>query len=368
LYGDWVDVVIDDRLPINAKTNKLAFIRSTEKNEFWSALLEKAYAKFYGGYDKLRGGNACEGMEDLTGGIAEAYHLKDPPYNLYKIMLKAFEKGSLLSCGIDSDENSRENITPQGLVTGHAYSITKVQTPIIKTLRKSGPIEMIRLRNPWGGDVEWNGAFSDKSREWQVVQEKEIHDLNFDHDGEFWMTYLDFRKYFDTLEVCSVIQNYILCDEEEKSETWYSKEAHGEWIANKNSGGCRNYISTFHLNPQYIFTLKKADNDTDGKCSILVALLQKNRRRYELKHLAIGFVIYDISHCKSSTIFDKNFLESNISVGRSSSYMDMRGNARRFKFPPGKYLIIPSAFYPNESAEYLLRIVAEGPCELLKAQ
>lgn len=50
---------------------------------------------------------------------------------------------------------------------------------------------MIRIRNPWGNETEWNGPWSDGSAEWKYVpdEEKEALGLTFETDGEFFMSY-----------------------------------------------------------------------------------------------------------------------------------------------------------------------------------
>lgn len=71
----------------------------------------------------------------------------------------------------------------------------------------------------------------------------------------------------------------------------------GAWDeARGTAGGCRNYVDTFVKNPQYVIELTE-DDDGDGKCSCLVALMQKNRRKQRkmgVQDLCIGYSIYKV--------------------------------------------------------------------------
>ncbi|KAL9917192.1 calpain A isoform 1-T2 [Glossina fuscipes fuscipes] len=364
-YGKWVDVVIDDRLPTHR--GELLYMNSAEKNEFWSALLEKAYAKLHGSYEALKGGSTCEAMEDFTGGVTEWYDLKEAPSNLFSILAKAVERNSMMGCSLEPDPNILEAETQEGLIRGHAYSITKVCMIDIVTPNRTGRIPMIRLRNPWGNEAEWNGPWSDGSPEWRYIpdEQKDEIGLNFDRDGEFWMSFQDFLNHFDRVEICNLCPDAAMDGQQNACKRkWETSMFEGEWTPGVTAGGCRNFLETFWHNPQYVITLEDPDEeDDDGKCTVLVALMQKNRRSKRnlgMECLTIGFAIYHLTDRDMQTRPQGlNFFKYHASVARSPHFINTREVTARFKLPPGHYLIVPSTFDPNEEGEFIIRVYSE---------
>ncbi|XP_071328332.1 calpain-2 catalytic subunit-like [Trachinotus anak] len=355
-YGEWVDVVVDDRLP--TRDGKLLFVHSAEGGEFWSALLEKAYAKVNSSYEALSGGSSIEGFEDFTGGIAESYDLKEAPPFLFNIMRKALKLGSLLGCSIDiSSSYETEAITSQKLVKGHAYSITAAA----QVHHSSSPVELLRIRNPWG-QVEWTGAWSDNSREWDDVQPEEKKKL--DHcaeDGEFWMSYNDFLRQFSHLDICNLTPDALTRN---KVGHWNYVEFEGVWRVGSTAGGCRNYPATFSSNPQFFIRLHDVDDDPhddeDG-CTVLIGLMQRDGRRE--RHFGrdlntIGFAIYQFKG-RSNVHLGPDVLLRTVAVARSPTFINLREVCGRFKLPPGEYVVVPSTFEPHHKGSFILRVFTE---------
>ena len=217
----------------------------------------------------------------------------------------------------------------KGLVDGHAYSITKVVE-----FESNGTVhQLVRVRNPWGNNVEWTGPWSDNSAEWNNLSDEEKTHLGLqkEDDGEFFMAYNDFVHHFDLLDICHVSmhsfensetsthlstlipesttptqeswtteswEEFWNVDDEtqfsnpetstllsslipesttpkqeswttESNIGWHKQEIHGSW-----TNGAKEYE-----NPQYLVELKDTDSESDNTCTCLISLLQIGGRR-----------------------------------------------------------------------------------------
>jgi hypothetical protein len=107
--------------------------------EIWPQIIEKAYAKYKGGYDKINGGNPAEFLEALTGrpsnqvpgfmtGMMYPFQQMENDFNSGKsVVLGTYDKGN----------------GNYGLVPDHAYALNRIYTD--PTGR-----QMVELYNPWG--------------------------------------------------------------------------------------------------------------------------------------------------------------------------------------------------------------------------
>uniref|UniRef100_A0A8C1DFK8 Calpain 2, (m/II) large subunit a n=1 Tax=Cyprinus carpio carpio TaxID=630221 RepID=A0A8C1DFK8_CYPCA len=358
-FGEWVDVVVDDRLP--TRDGELLFVHSATGSEFWSALLEKAYAKVNGCYEALSGGSTTEGFEDFTGGIAEMYELKQAPSNMFQIIRKALEAGALLGCSIDiTSAADSEAITYQKLVKGHAYSLTGA----IEVNYRGRKEKLVRVRNPWG-QVEWTGAWSDNSSEWNAVDPSERENVKSE-DGEFWMSFSEFVRQYSRLEICTLTPDTLTSD---SVNHWSACKFDGTWRRGSTAGGCRNHPYTFWMNPQFKIKLEEEDDDPDDDevgCSVVIGLIQKNRRKLrksgEDMH-TIGYAIYEF-HGQKDIHLDKNYFLTHAQKARSETFINLREVSTRFKLPPGEYLIVPSTFEPHKNGDFCVRVFSEKQSEM----
>lgn len=61
---------VDDRLP--TRGDRPSHMHCAQPDVFWAALLEKAYAKLYGGYAFLKYGTVGRALQDLTGAVVQS--------------------------------------------------------------------------------------------------------------------------------------------------------------------------------------------------------------------------------------------------------------------------------------------------------
>ena len=363
-YGKWVEVTIDDRLPVDF-SNRLIFTASKDKNEFWPALLEKAYAKLNGNYENLKGGHASEAMVDLTGGILELLEFRDRDFKmsdreLCSVMFEAIKNNALLSTAIQAkSQRDMEAERPDGLLKGHAYSVTAMRSP-----DKKFPFPMIRLRNPWG-EVEWKGEGSDSDKRWGKAGADGDYDKSNDEDGEFYMPFHNYAQIFTKVEICRINVTHFKAEGQ-----WHLRELDADWSRSANTaGGCANNWNT-HLDNPFLIVETVGGETSD---ELIISLSQKHRRKQKFEgvgFLTIGFAIYKIDD--DTNINTSRKLSEILPSGRrgefsrnrifNSTFCAKRDITERIKIKKaGKFAVVPSTFHPGERGSFHLRVLVEKP-------
>ena len=252
---EWVKVVIDEFVPCTSKDGILQpCCAQPLGEEIWVVLLEKAIAKFCGGYADIYGGMESWVFNVLTGQPPEVLQktkkgwqsyfsrnmkARDPrsgrprknrdrapmdSEQLFQYLSEALANKHLMSCSVNFADDKPIN-TPEmasavhqmyGLQANHAYSLLKC---FEEKLDNGQAIRLVQIRNPWGFG-EWKGDWADYSKDqlpdcWEKNPKLKARlKVKNQNDGFFYMSFEDFEKLYTGCQLCPVGDKPIPQDEE----------------------------------------------------------------------------------------------------------------------------------------------------------
>ena len=252
-----------------------------------------------------------------------------PISEVVSTIFDAVKKGSLIGCAIQSRGESHRD---DGLVAGHAYSITAVDV-------NNKNQEIVRLMNPWG-DTEFSQ---------QIVKNGDLED-----DGEFWISMDDFYSNFTKVEICHF-----------NSDTWENPEGHWHeeredmgWKQGITAGGRKEYASSYHKNPGFSFELDGGQNGDGCIVSISQKFGRATREGFE-RHHKIGFDIYQLTNWSDAEAGNERAFYRNNQPIFSFGHVIRRDVVKKLSLQGGIFTVVCSTYSPNAEGEFLLRIFTE---------
>lgn len=301
-------------------------------------LLEKAWAKIYGSYQRIEAGLTGEALPFLTGAPSGTYMHERYYWNpdkLWELIENADEKGFVMTTAVASESNSTakwnaNDARSAGLVDAHAYSLIAALEIDIGLLQKQ---KLLMIRNPWGFK-EWNGQWGDSSNKWKqhpsakqsiidILSKRqntsadnirETYLKQDSNDGCFWISFDDYTRFFCVTSIC-----------------YTSPKFTNNWIEDMQEG-------------KFGVISLKVHKDIDTDC--LLTLNQINHRHMDetmrgcYKYAAVKLVVAQVVDQK------KNIGKKDIVyVSGESSDETSRDGATPLRFgslPKGEYLVLYS--------------------------
>eukprot|EP00913_Durusdinium_trenchii_P004034 g3736.t1 len=243
--------------------------------------------------------------------------------------------GHLLGCGSGAGKDT--DISDQGIVKGHAYSLLRVE--------EVDGHRLVQLRNPWG-NTEWRGKFRSEclslledgdEESWTQKMTKKLGHTSAD-DGTFWMAFEDFVLHYRCVYICRVFD-----------KEWNKKMVSSEWRG-ETAGGCSNNRSSLPKplrvkNPRIKLKIT-------GRVRLFLTLLQHDARGVGEgdNEVPIGFGVFKDTNlydrvCDSGTYcYDREvFVDTELTETGSSPY-----------------LIVPTTFKAGQERAFTMKAYWKG--------
>ena len=350
--GWWTNVIVDDYLPTIG--GKPCFAKNVEDPaELWAALMEKAFAKIFGSYSSITGGDALVALQDMTGYPISRFDAEwaeavadEAKSDAFFEKLVGFDNAHFLTivntpgfdtaayAGGKNDADVEERYKAAGLALGHAYTLIDVAH-----FPNHNNLQLCKIRNPWGNGTEWTGEWSDKCPNWSNPKFRDVAS-RLGHsqadDGTFWMPFADVKKYFDGGGVC------------------FSRE---KWVDYRVRGAFSGNTPDFCL-----------EISVNKPVQAYITMSQKDKRAMLAENKAYKYGAIMISVCKKAENSAEKYavhLNSNTDPENPTdkyTFNFSRDHAMKYVFTPSAdpYLIVPRIHGNTDICNFTLGLITDG--------
>ncbi|CAF1201379.1 unnamed protein product [Rotaria sp. Silwood1] len=292
--GIWKAVLLDECFPCTID-NRLVYSRAARR-QLYVPLIEKACAKLFGSYASLEGGSTAEGLQLLTGAPCDRINLH--PSNemldfdiIWAKLLSACESKLLIGASTGCSETNRSEYKLVGLNPNHAFTV------LVAKALPVGDGRFLLVRDPHG-TTDYSEALITPSIRTYLHS---IHNKMSNSSGTFWITWLSFLHYFDSITISTYVSNHF----DIREEAQFTR-------------------SPIESVPAYYFTVSKTS-------LITVSLVYHRHSRKNNNQHTQSFVLCDVDE-KTSNVGTKQV----IFESRRGTLTYWSGSLR-----PGAYVIIP---------------------------
>ncbi|KAH3746275.1 Calpain-type cysteine protease DEK1 [Pelomyxa schiedti] len=321
--GHPVSIKVDDQIPCSTATGRPIFASSTNENEFWPCIVEKAYAKLRGSYEAMSKGTLADGFVDIAGGVPLQVNFAD----LGGAPQIAAKMKYYLSMNwiVTATKATALSFNTTGVNEGYPYVVEAVSDVL--------GVPLIKVWNQWQrGD--WEGEWSNCSPKWtpELRTKFGISETTID---SFCLTPEEFVATFDHFDVCCVSPKEFVTE--------------GDWKV-ESAGGCSNH-ATWGNNPQYSLSCGE-------ECAVAISLAQPAPAQTLIN---IGFTVHGANAI--DTLLPKA-TKTDLAC-TSGTFYNKRQVGGEFVMQANKpYVLVPCTFEPGTESHFILRISAAKPLRL----
>ncbi|KAF8299179.1 putative cysteine peptidase, Clan CA, family C2 [Trypanosoma cruzi] len=343
---EWVKVEIDDQIPLEEDGE--LYIRSPT-GHWWPLLLEKAYAKFYTGYENLEGCTLQETYHDLTGNpvlnipidakLAKAAGADVTEGHYWLDLAQKIQSGQFVASVLTKDMETES----MGIQREQQYGVLEIFS---MTGTSSVNDIVIHLHNPFEDEeFIYTGPLNSKDSQWTPKLRAKY---GVDDERSLFLPLSTFMKIINSMQLCYVSTI-------DGDATYFDDEWKGE-----TAGGNPTCV-TWRKNPLY-----SVRNTGKKSLRLVVMIKQEDQRRFIT---SVGKLKY--LHCDAIVVQNTsaNAIPTHIVTGNNhkpickSLFLNSREVANAITVPPNSLCyLVPSCMSKGSESKFtiaLYRMVGE---------